>query len=232
MGLSSAMTNPVGNALKNGYDLHRGPKRRERTALTKALMENVMNAGFSTHQNMIDEAKRHARRLVKEGRGTHQECLDIIARDAGYKHWGDFQSDPINIRANANVSLTITGKQIVKAKETVRYSLIGDVLHEHDDCIRIAYEWLDAQGIRQTPSGRTWPLKHLIENWAGRYVSQTDVDVAAHMHPSIQGRYPDFNLSTRLVMPHERRLIGIGEVGKHEGKRLRHDPEKYAVKEK
>lgn len=185
-----------------------------------------MEAG-TTHEHMILEAKRQARRLVKEGIGTHQECLDLIARNAGLKHWGDYLANPVNIRPVANASLSITDQDIVAAKQSVRYSLRGDIHHEHLDCIRIAYEWLDAQGTRQTPSGRGWELKHMIENWAGRYVSQSDVDVAAEMHPRIYGRYPDFNLSTRLVVPNDCRLSGLGEAFKHEAKRDRHDPKKY-----
>ncbi len=38
----------------------------------------------------------------------------------------------------------LTAADIQKAKSTTLYSP-GDVLHEHDDCIRMAYEWIDAQ---------------------------------------------------------------------------------------
>jgi hypothetical protein len=55
-------------------------------------------------------------------------------------------------------------------------------------------------------------LKHIIERWAGRYVSQSDVEVAAALHPGITGSYPNFNLSKRLVLPNDRRLVGIGEA--------------------
>ena len=87
--------------------------------------------------------------------------------------------------------------------------------HEHDDCIRIAYEWLDAQVKIKNPTSKSRPLKHIIENWGERYVSQTDVEVAAWLHPEILGVYPRYNISARLTLPSESRLSGIGEAGKH-----------------
>lgn len=87
--------------------------------------------------------------------------------------------------------------------------------HEHPDCIRLAYEWLDAQ-TKLTGAPVTWrPIKHLIERWAGRYVNQTDVEVAATLHPEIRGRYPNYSISMRLIRPHERHFDGIGEALKH-----------------
>ncbi len=105
----------------------------------------------------------------------------------------------------------LTDEQIEDAKKRVTYSL-GEPHHEHNDCIRIAYEWLDAQertkGVTRSPR----PLKHHIEKWGGRYVSQSDVDVAAELHPDIKGTYPYFNISRRLTLPSESRLDGIGEA--------------------
>lgn len=105
----------------------------------------------------------------------------------------------------------ISGKQIAEAKANTQYQT--DPLHEHDDCIRIAYEWLDAQpklkGVRRSAR----PIKHIIESWGGRYVSQGDVEVAAQLHPDIHGEYPYFNISAGLIEPNRRRLAGIGEAG-------------------
>lgn len=71
--------------------------------------------------------------------------------------------------------------------------------HEHPDCIRLAYEWLDAQ-TKLTGAPVTWrPIKHLIERWAGRYVHRTDVEVAATMHSAIRGQYPNYSISMRLI---------------------------------
>lgn len=111
----------------------------------------------------------------------------------------------------------LTAEQIADAKKQTKYSL-GSKHHEHDDCIRIAYEWLDAQVKTKRPITRPFPVKHLIEKWAGRYVSASDVDVAATMHPDIVGKYPYFNISTRLTLPAERRLHGIEEAHKHDYK--------------
>jgi len=89
-------------------------------------------------------------------------------------------------------------------------------LHEHPDCVRIAYEWLDAQTKRKGTGNGSHPLKHMIESWGGRYVSQDDVEVAVHMHPGVRGSYRNcFNLSRRLVLPSLDRLEGIGEAGAH-----------------
>tara|TARA_B110000908_G_C9963603_1_gene317969 strand:+ start:96 stop:476 length:381 start_codon:yes stop_codon:yes gene_type:complete len=87
--------------------------------------------------------------------------------------------------------------------------------HEHNDCIRMAYEWLDAQNKTMTIRNTHDPLKHIIEKWSGRYVSTSDVVVAAWLHPDIKGTYPNFNISSRLTMPLLTRLENIGEAGKH-----------------
>lgn len=62
--------------------------------------------------------------------------------------------------------------------------------------------------------------KHFIEAWAGRYVSQSDVSVAAVLL-GLQGSYPRFNISSRLIRPSLARLEGIGEAGAHPGYRAR-----------
>ncbi|WP_456638531.1 hypothetical protein [Bradyrhizobium sp. USDA 10063] len=85
-------------------------------------------------------------------------------------------------------------------------------MHEHDDCIRIAYEWLDAQTKTKGVMRDRRPLKHIIEDWGGRYVSQSDVEVAAELHPEIRGTYPHFNISARLVLPSDVRLATIPEA--------------------
>ncbi|WP_426607247.1 hypothetical protein [Pantoea anthophila] len=106
----------------------------------------------------------------------------------------------------------LTDKQIEQAKKTTRYSLGDDIVHEHNDCIRMAYEWLDAQKKIKWPTSKTYALKHMIEQWCGRYISRSDVDVAAHMHPEIHGQYPYFNLSARFTRPSSEHLTGIDEA--------------------
>jgi len=109
----------------------------------------------------------------------------------------------------------LSDKEIEDAKKRVSYSLKEGGHHEHNDCIRIAYEWLDAQRKTKRVVRKSRALKHLIENWAGRYVSRTDVDVAAELHPHIIGTYPYLNISSRLVRPAKHRLEGIDQAFKH-----------------
>jgi len=89
------------------------------------------------------------------------------------------------------------------------------ILHEHHDCIHIAVEWLSAQALNKNKSSRSYlPLKHIIEAWGGRYVSESDVCVAAILL-GLKGEYSHFNLKSRLVFPSLSRLNGIGEAYKH-----------------
>ncbi len=102
---------------------------------------------------------------------------------------------------------------------------------EHNDCIRMAFEWLDAQTRIKGKTTRSAPLKHLIERWAGRYVSQSDVEVAAMLHADITGSYPHFNISARFTEPSTRRLEGIGQAFAH-NKRDSHNSSDYSRREK
>lgn len=123
----------------------------------------------------------------------------------------------------------LTDQEIEEAKKRTKYSLGDDKVHEHPDCIRMAYQWLDAQStVKRGNASR--PLKHIIEKWAGRYISTSDVEVAAELHPRITGRYPEFNLSRRFVRPHDRRLSGIGEA-MTQGYRERINETAYAMVE-
>ncbi len=122
----------------------------------------------------------------------------------------------------------LSSAEIIKAKSKTKYR-DNDHHHEHDDCIRIAYEWLDAQAKTKNPTKTRWALKHVIENWAGRYVSQSDVEVAAHMHPDIIGTYPLYNISSRLTEPSQKRLENITEANTQSYKTR--DPKLYKVKE-
>jgi hypothetical protein len=117
--------------------------------------------------------------------------------------------------------MNLTDETIEQAKADMErngfYSLAygsgGKPHHEHPDCIRLAYQWLDAQKKTKGANMRqTAPIKHAIERWAGRYISTNDVEVAAYLHPEVHGRYPCYNLSQRLIWPNERRLEGIGEA--------------------
>jgi nucleoside-diphosphate-sugar epimerase len=105
----------------------------------------------------------------------------------------------------------LSAEMIAQAKREHTYTT-STISHEHDDCIRIAYAWLDAQVKLKNPVSRYVTTKHHIERWAGRYVSQNDVEIAALLHPAIKGTYPNFNLSRRLVLPHLSRLDGIQQA--------------------
>jgi len=107
----------------------------------------------------------------------------------------------------------LSDAEIEQGKRKTSYSLKREEpLHEHNDCIRIAYEWLDAQVKTKGVTRKARALKHIIEQWGGRYVSTSHVDVAATLHPDIHGTYPFFNISSRLTRPNKRRLNGVGQA--------------------
>jgi hypothetical protein len=122
----------------------------------------------------------------------------------------------------------ITKEEIENAKRN--FTPIEEPFYEHDDCIRIAYEWLDAQKKIKTQTRHARPLKHLIESWGGRYVSQSDVEIAAYLHPEIRGKYPFYNLSTGLTEPSIDRLKNISQAFTQD-QRNRHRPADYGAKE-
>lgn len=122
--------------------------------------------------------------------------------------------------------MTLTNAEIAKAKARTDYS--GEVSHEHNDCIRIAYEWLDAQKIVKVAKERDVALNEIITKWGGMPISQADVEVAATLlHPRITGKYPSFNLSVRYMVPNDRRLEGIRKALKKDY-RKHFRPEDYA----
>jgi hypothetical protein len=120
----------------------------------------------------------------------------------------------------------LSDEEIETGKKNTKYSL-DSPHHEHNDCIRMAYAWLDAQAKTKGTTKKTYALKHIIEKWAGRYISTTDVEVAAHLHPEIKGQYPHFNISARLTEPSKKRLENISEAFKHDY-RNRFDPSIYS----
>lgn len=119
----------------------------------------------------------------------------------------------------------LTTKDIARGKAAASYRS-DDRHHESDDCIVMAYEWLDAQVITKGVTKTTRPIKHIIEKWSGRYVSSSDVTVAATLHPDIKGVYPHFSISSRLVEPSKDRLLGVEQAFKHDY-HDRFDPKAY-----
>jgi len=124
----------------------------------------------------------------------------------------------------------ISAEQIAQVKKKTKYGM-KKVFHEHDDCIRIAYEWLDAQKKTKGISSRLPPLKQIIENWAGRYISESDVEVAAVLHPDIKGNYPYFNISSSLVRPSDARLVGIAEARTQARYKINENDHPYSTRE-
>ena len=104
----------------------------------------------------------------------------------------------------------LTDKEIEKGKKVTQYSL--PPFHEHNDCIRIAYEWLNGKEKTKCLVKGWLPLKHIIESWAGRYVSRRDVEVAATIHPDVFGEYPNYNISRKRIDPPVEMLEEIGEA--------------------
>ena len=110
-----------------------------------------------------------------------------------------------------------TDDEIEAAKLACRYRGLNSdrsPLHEHPDCVRAAFAWLDAQRAVQRNPRLYRPVKAYVEGWAQRYVSTDDVIVAAFLHPRIKGTYPNFNLSAWLTLPDAHRLSGL-DVGIH-----------------
>lgn len=104
----------------------------------------------------------------------------------------------------------LSNSQIKKAIANAPRQLAGNPVSP--DGIRVAYEWLDAQRTIATPLSKSRPLKHIIEKWGGCYVSQTDVELAAWLHPSLIGTYSKFNISSKLTRPSARRLEQLGKI--------------------
>lgn len=119
----------------------------------------------------------------------------------------------------------LTDEEIEIKKNTHR---TAEANYEHNDCIRMAYEWLDAQVKTKRSRKNNIPLKHIIESWSGRYVSQSDVEVAAALHPDVLGRYPFYNISSRLTQPSIERLNHLGEAGKHNPIGNQYSPTTYS----
>jgi hypothetical protein len=103
--------------------------------------------------------------------------------------------------------MIITDEQIKEAKANTRYTL--EPHHMHNGNIRAAYQWLDAQPKLTGAAKKRLALKHTIQKWAGFYVSQSDVEVAAYLHPDIFGVYPRYNISDSFVHPADCRLVGL-----------------------
>ena len=118
----------------------------------------------------------------------------------------------------------LTDQQIDNAKNEMVYVMEAD--HKNNDSIRIVYEWLDAQIVTKIPKTQAYNLKHWIREWAGFYISNSDVEVATFLHPDICGKFPHYNISKRYTDPSIKRLNEIPNAFKHDY-RGSHRPEAY-----
>lgn len=103
--------------------------------------------------------------------------------------------------------------------EMIEYGI--KVLDQHDgvsnyDGVRIAYQWLDAQITTKAAKTAAYDLKGMVEEWAGYYISTSDVIVAAFLHPDIRGEFPHYNISRRYTEPSLDRLKGNPEAFTHD----------------
>ena len=127
--------------------------------------------------------------------------------------------------------MPLSDQIIADAKKNAKHP---NRVYEHNDCIRMAYEWLDAQ--RTIKRQRMGDWKHLVEYWCGRHISDADIEIAALLHPSIQvriyRRMTILNVSMRLVLPRGDRLRGISEAFAHVPDMDEDDKRVYAIRER
>ena len=136
--------------------------------------------------------------------------------------------------------MSLTDAQIERGKQEVMlgkwYSLENiEQHHEHHDCIRIAYEWIDAQTKTKHPQETVW--KSYVESWGERSVSTSDIDVAAYLHPDVKlkkihprdgsSSYILLNISKKIIIPSKKRLNNIREAFQHPSYATKVDWSKY-----
>lgn len=109
-----------------------------------------------------------------------------------------------------------TDQEIDIAKLSTPY-FSDEPRHEHNDCIRIAYLWLDHQKKTKRTTYTAGAIKHDVERWAQRYISTSDLLVAAHMHPDIIVNTAGYtlNITRKYVTPPISLLNNIPEAFKH-----------------
>ena len=102
----------------------------------------------------------------------------------------------------------ITDEMISQAKTKTTYYNINDIHHQHNDCIRACYEWLDAQTPTKTHQNHI--NKAMVEQWTQQYVSNDDLTVAITLHPkfSLSNNFK-CNCSKSYVFPNPERLKNI-----------------------
>lgn len=61
-----------------------------------------------THETLVADAKRAARRLARTRSDSYQACLDIVAQAAGRRNWSAFLLDPVDVRPHDEAADTGT----------------------------------------------------------------------------------------------------------------------------
>jgi len=120
--------------------------------------------------------------------------------------------------------MKLTDEKIAYAKSQVTMS-INDKEHAHpenwtNDSIRIAHQWLSPQITLQKTNKKTttYKLKHYIEQWAGAYIPEYSVKIAAYFLKDIKlktfanGTVHYFNISSTLIEPSKNRLTDIQQA--------------------
>ena len=123
--------------------------------------------------------------------------------------------------------MALTDQEIMDSKAALK---LHNAQHEHNDCIRMAYEWLDAQKTTRTKRSDDW--KHLVEFWCGRSITPDDLKIAAHLHPKIERQGDELNIGKRMTLPSFERLIGISEAKTQVPRMSDEDKRRYASREK
>lgn len=127
--------------------------------------------------------------------------------------------------------MKITDSEIKLALDEIKKKSSDDFYTESLDSVRIAYQWLDAQKSLKGVHLHISPIKHVIEFWGCRYVSQYDLDAAVLLHPRFKGSNDCYNLSKDLILPAMFRLEGIKEAGLHMDYRERNRMENFKYAE-
>jgi hypothetical protein len=82
------------------------------------------------------------------------------------------------------------------------------------DCVRIAYQFLDAQKKIKNPTVSRVPIKSAMKDWSGFYVSGSAIDLAISLHPELVGDHLCLNIPrSQWVIPDRARLAGVMQAG-------------------
>lgn len=173
----------------------------------------------SSIEQAVEACKRRSYELAKQHPELpHTKLLDLAAQGMGFAHYTALRTAQPLKAVPPKVTIHHLSDPVIAAAVDKAFALglTGKGRnHEHPDCVRMCFEWIDAQTRTQNIVRGARPFKHMVEYWCGRYVSQSDFAVAAMLHSDIRGVYPYFNLSHRLVEPNVSRLANIGQAFAH-----------------